>query len=218
MDSEGRIGNQDQDVFENDMKLYLTLFCEENGIEDLKKESQGIWNACLIYIQKHVFPSARMFKIKETRPGFKSDYFKDNNCTAYDKKLLNSICDKYIYMCLSYDKVVSILGFSFLTGIKRDTILSWGDGRRRPTDEGVDIFKKLHEYREDALADKLISNKGNPVGILGVLNHFYGWDKQEMRRGEEVKSLGINDLPRLGTSELSKNDTQFTGMVEGGGD
>ena len=29
------------EVFENDIQLYLSMFCEENGIEDMKKESQN---------------------------------------------------------------------------------------------------------------------------------------------------------------------------------
>ena len=43
------------EVFENDIQMYLTMFCEENGIEDMKKESQSVWNAALMYIKRHVF-------------------------------------------------------------------------------------------------------------------------------------------------------------------
>ena len=35
------------EVFENDIQLYLSMFCEENGIEDMKKESQSRKNAGL---------------------------------------------------------------------------------------------------------------------------------------------------------------------------
>ena len=38
------------DVFENDLDKYLHLFCSENDIDDMKKESQSVWNSCLRYI------------------------------------------------------------------------------------------------------------------------------------------------------------------------
>ena len=50
------------EVFENDMQLYLAMFCEENGIEDMKKESQAVWNSCLRYIYKHVFKNTDSLK------------------------------------------------------------------------------------------------------------------------------------------------------------
>ena len=43
------------EVFENDIDLYLHQFCEDNDIDDLKRESQSVWNSCLRYIYTHVF-------------------------------------------------------------------------------------------------------------------------------------------------------------------
>ena len=42
------------DVFENDIEMYLKIFCEENNIEDMTTEPQSRWNACLMYINKYV--------------------------------------------------------------------------------------------------------------------------------------------------------------------
>ena len=50
----------DIEVFENDISVYLTMFCEENGIEDMKKESQAVWNSALYYIYKHVFKNGSL--------------------------------------------------------------------------------------------------------------------------------------------------------------
>ena len=52
-----KVQDQEQtiEVFENDIQLYLTMFCEENGIEDMKRESQSVWNGALRYIRRHVF-------------------------------------------------------------------------------------------------------------------------------------------------------------------
>ena len=52
------------EVFENDIDLYLHQFQDEQEIEDLKAVPQTIWNACLMYIQRHVFTSRDMLKQK----------------------------------------------------------------------------------------------------------------------------------------------------------
>ena len=52
-----RVQEADQtiEVFESDIELYLKLFCEEQSIDDLKAESQSVWNAALMYVKRHVF-------------------------------------------------------------------------------------------------------------------------------------------------------------------
>ena len=54
-----RVQEADQtiEVFESDIELYLKLFCEEQSIDNLKAESQSVWNAALMYIKRHVFLS-----------------------------------------------------------------------------------------------------------------------------------------------------------------
>ena len=59
-----RVQDQEQtiEVFENDIQLYLSMFCEEQGIEDMKKESQAVWNGALRYIRRHVFNNKDLLK------------------------------------------------------------------------------------------------------------------------------------------------------------
>ena len=45
------------EIYENDLLFYLNEFCEVNAIEDMKKESQSVWNSALYYIQKKLFDS-----------------------------------------------------------------------------------------------------------------------------------------------------------------
>jgi hypothetical protein len=53
------------EVYANDIELYIKIFCEDQGIEDLRKESQSVWNACLMYVQRHVFPDRQALKATE---------------------------------------------------------------------------------------------------------------------------------------------------------
>ena len=65
------------EIFENDIQMYLTMFCEENGIEDMKKESQSVWNAALMYIKRHVFNNNSVLKSSTPLSGYNN---KDNAC------------------------------------------------------------------------------------------------------------------------------------------
>lgn len=160
------------EVFENDIELYLAKYCEENNIENLKTESQSVWNSCLRYIYKSVF------KGKELKSNVRiTDYNSiASNYNMYNYDLVNSILEIYIYdLCMRYDKEVSILGFSTLTGIPDSTIYDWSSEGRKLSAAGSEIFKKLQKYREESLSNKLASGKGNPVGVIAILNRRFGW-------------------------------------------
>ena len=86
------------------------------------------------------------------------------------------------------------MGFSKLTGISLDTIYEWlngGDSARGSSE----VAKRLSREREESLSDKLASGKGNPVGILGILNRHYGWNMGQPR-GQEQRQKAP-DVPRI---------------------
>ena len=56
-----------QEVFENDIELYLRIFCEENKIEDMTTQPQSVWNSALYYIYKNVFKGTNKLKDKNKR-------------------------------------------------------------------------------------------------------------------------------------------------------
>ena len=156
-------------------------FIIERNIDDLSKESQNIWNACLIYTQRRLFADNSILKMDT------------GNRNYYDPEKVNVICDLYIYYCLMYDKEINITGFCYLTGIHKDIIYQWSNyikdidnnsiiyNKRRDNSnvklstEHYDLFKKLSEGRESSLSAMLTSGRKNPVGIIAILNHFYGW-------------------------------------------
>lgn len=41
---------QTVEVFESDIDMYLKLFCERDKIEDMRTQSQSVWNSALRYI------------------------------------------------------------------------------------------------------------------------------------------------------------------------
>ena len=188
------------EVFENDIALNLQLFCEENNIDDIRKESQAVWNSALYYIYKHVFKGTD--KLKSKRLYNTGTEIVQSTYNAYNYDLVLEILDYYVYeMCLKADKEVSIIGFSILSGIPQGVIYEWGNGSTKLSNSSREVYEKLHEMRQESLSNKLVSCKGNPVGLLGVLNRHYGWNMGQPR-GQESRSRALTaaDLPRLGAS------------------
>ncbi len=171
------------EVYENGISEYLDQYIQEKNIQDMHKEPQSRWNAALLYINKNYF--------KLYPDILKSE---DRTSNTYDLNIINDICDIYIDLCYEYDKEVSILGFSKLTGINQDTFYDWGNGSSRPGTKACEIYKKLSREREESLSNMLISGKRNPVGLLGALNRHYGWNMGQPRGSSTEQKQSIEDI------------------------
>ncbi|MCU6748024.1 hypothetical protein OCV51_10235 [Faecalicatena acetigenes] len=194
-----KVQNEEQtiEVFESDIDLYLKLFCEEQNIEDLKTESQSVWNAALMYVKRHVFPTSDTLKLKNNI--INTNGIMDSTYNSYNYDLVDNVCDYYIYLCMRYDKEVSAIGFSLLTGIDRYTIATWRDGGNKLSTRSSDIGKKIYDYREESLSNKLVTGKQNPVGVLGVLNRHYAWNLPGVSKERtSERALTASELPKLG--------------------
>lgn len=108
------------------------------------------------------------------------------------------VLDIYIYdMCMKYDKEVSILGFSSLTGIPDSTIYDWGKNTLSST--ASEILEKLRKYQEESLSNKLVTGAKNPVGVIAILNRRYGWASPYTSDSrQQARALSANELPQLG--------------------
>lgn len=187
------------EIYENDIDLYLHQFMIDNDIQDLRAASQSVWNACLMYICRHVFRGTDKLKSKQmTQNG---EFTGLTNYNAYDYESINRLCDYYIYLCTLYDKEISQIGFGNLTGINPDTFWDWGNERNKLSKAGCEIYKKLVKFREESLSNKLATGNKNPVGILAILNRHYQWNLPGVSRENNSKQvLTAADLPRLGGS------------------
>ena len=187
------------EVFEDDIQIAISLFCDENNISDLKDISQSVYNALLKYIYKHCFKGTNKLKsdkLYSTCEQIMSNY------NAYDIDLCHQLCEYYIYLSQLYEKEISIVGFSNLSGISENTIISWGKGDQRKalSPLSCEIYEKLNKGRENSLSDKLSSGKGNPVGILAILNHNFNWagvGNMEVQKPQAVKLQDIQKQAAL---------------------
>ena len=197
-------GENQIELFENDIEMYLKLFCEENGIEDMKKESQSVWNGALRFIRRHVFNNKDL--LKEPNNIYNTINSIVSNYNMYNYELVNNICDIYIDLCFINDKEVSILGFSNLTGIDNETINVWGNNDSKLSSLSFGIYKKLSQFREESLSNKLVTGNKNPVGVIAVLNRQYGWaSPYTSDSNRQKRTLTADELPKLESSNCVKS-------------
>ena len=186
------------EVYNNAIEEAISQYCIDHGLDkkDLYTMDQSRWNSVLMYIYQYAFKPVNTDK---------RQYNEHSNINYSDIDLLKSVCNIYINLCYEYSKEISILGFSKLTGINPDTIYTWGkeDGLSRGTSE---IYKNLNREREESLSVRLVSGKGNPVGILGILNRHYGWNMGQPR-GQDSRQKAP-DLPGLERKYLEQTQDQ----------
>ena len=124
----------DNIIYENEIISYLDTFCKDKGISDLKKESQGVWNACMRYIGTNYFKNGSTFN-KLIKP--------NTQCNSYDLVQVERVFNIYIDLCFTYDKEISLYGFSFFTGIDKSTLYDWGNEAHRASSFASDLPKRL---------------------------------------------------------------------------
>lgn len=203
---------QTAEVFESDIELYLKLFCEEQNIDDLKAESQSVWNAALMYVKRHVFNVPDILKMSKPLEGYNNNNYNNQygnlnncNCNAYDIDKVNSVCDYYIYICNLYNKGVTISGFSKLTGIGESTIHEWGDDNKKLSKSSLEVYKKLSREYENSAESKLWGNK-NPVAVMAILNKRFGWNLPGVSKERtSERALTAAELPKLGEIKQLEN-------------
>ena len=106
---------------------------------------------------------------------------------------------------MKYDKEVSILGFSILSGINDATIMEWRNNKS--STRSFEIYKKLIQFREESLSNKLATANKNPVGVLAILNRHYQWNLPGVSKETANKSnLTLEDMAGK-IAELTQNNT-----------
>ena len=198
------------DVFESDIELYISLWCDTQNISvsDIVTISQNRYNSLLYYLYRHIFKDADL----KRKDMIYSGVLNTNN-NGYNIPLLEEICNTYIDLCDRFDKIVNVEGFCRLIGIDRETIYEWSrDSDKKASRRTSDIAKRLTAERERTLADRLASGVKNPVGVLGCLNHWHNWagvGNMEERKPQQISLQDVRKQAQL----LSDNSGSTTPMI-----
>ena len=190
--------NNTVDVFKDDIDMYINLWMEERSIEDMCKVSQNRWYNCCKYIYEHVF---------KMNPQYLKDDKNINN--QYDTEKVDNILNLYIDLCNDYEKIINITGFTFFTGIHRDTLNGWVNGERLGS-TASDICKKIDQMREESLVGLQISGKNNPMCYMPSLNKYCGFNMPGVRdQGSRARALTASELPQLGGGNCARLPDNF---------
>lgn len=198
------------ELYEDDVDQAISEACEKFKVEDLVKEGQTRWKAVLHFVGKRLFPDRKVLRDKKV-VWIDGNSIPTNN-NRYDYYIINILCDYYIQLSRSYNKLISSVAFAEFINVSVDTVDNWKD-----TDSSSlswRIWKKLQGNREDSLKDKAIDS-GNVMGVFQVGRREYQWDMPGVR--EETgnrRALTAAELPKLGigkteSADLSANDAQI---------
>lgn len=174
--------SDDIEVYKDDIDMYIHLWMKDRDITDLCSITQNRWYNCCKYVYENVFKN---FPERLKVPGL------INN--QYDLEKVNYILDLYIDLCNDYEKVVNIIGFTFFTGIHRDTINDWSHDAGFSSSRS-DLCKKIDVMREESLVGLQISGKGNPMNYMPSLNKYCGFNMPGVREQGAEKRQSIEEI------------------------
>ena len=196
------------DKFDMLIHAFFTRFCSDPDKIDAyitNNAPQNQWSACLKYIYNNVFRG--------------KDYLKDTNSVynKYDVNKVMALADIYIYYCDLYDKIPTVYGFSALSGISESVIYEWDDLKsNRVSHQLSELAKRLKATKQEALSGKLASNRGNPVGILGILNHDFMWNMPGVTHERSRRdALPAESLPVLAIDTTNESRQNLQALESG---
>lgn len=159
-------------VYSSDVEMIIQTTAESWNIGDIRKVSQRTWKALLQEVGYKIFKPINR-SLHNANYGYETkDKYKYLNSDAYDYDKLLDLVEYYIYLSNIYNKMISIEGYCYMTGVDYSTIERWKS--TEPGTKTFDIWQKLTSTRESALKDYALDTK-QAVGILAVGNREYGW-------------------------------------------
>lgn len=194
---------QKTEVYTDRIQESISNYCIDHDIDikDIYTFDQQRWNSVLLYIYSQVFKPCKS-------DGIVRRYNEKSNIDYSNRELIDNVCDIYIAMCYEYSKEVSVMGFSKMTGIHIDTLYQWVNSSEVERGSS-EVTKRLQAEREESLSNKLASGKGNPVGILGILNRHYGWNMGQPRG--QTATQKAPDLPGMAQKYLESEEPAKNG-------
>ena len=165
----------DQEVID-----YMQEIAADKG-QDLMSMTTNQFTAILQQTQRRFFEHSNMIL--------------DNNTgDILDYNIIYNLVDLYIFLCMSYNKVISTYGFSCLCGIEYMTLESYGG--YNINSKQFNLYKRLKNTREDYIKNKLVDSN-NVVGAIAVANNEYKWTSPDTGSSTTINIIGGSELPSM---------------------
>lgn len=198
------------ETIQENIPAFIEDYCTRHNIDDLKKESNNIFNAMLLEINKtYIEPNKKQL--------LKYDHGTNNK---YDPNKLNSLLDLYILLAMQYDSTVTILGFSIIAGMKYDTVLELQhdtqremynnitkETHRETSKTGSEVYQKLLYYEEQST---LNCRKYNDLRIIARLNRITGGAYRDYTQvetaGNKPQATAGAIVEKYGTTAIERQE------------
>lgn len=136
-----------------------------------------------------------------------------NRCSRIDYdnvEVLDELWDVYSLLAYKYNQVPSLLGFSLMTGISRDTFNDWAKGEYRQGSAHILSVKKHLQETEGALFDSAAT--GNP-GAMFLLKANFNYREIGCINEQNTQSLEL-ETPRQITQRRAVEKPDFPQEIE----
>lgn len=161
-------------------------------MSDEKAQQPQVFTAMLNYIYRSLFkPTAENMDIYERNRGTA----RQNSILNYnDLQTLDSIWNAYIDLTVEYNQIPTLLDYSVLTGVDKDTLTTWENGSvRSKTDGYMRTIKRWKSTCEAALARRAILH--NSIGSIFALKCSHNWRETAPVTIGEQESNGASQTP-----------------------
>lgn len=185
--------------------------------EIIESEYSKIFNYYVdLYIVEHVFPlygnvsKGDIIKIINERFNALLLYINRHiNKPNYDNLLLlNDMFYSYVELCFSFNRLPTIQGFSFISGINKQTIYKWKTGYSKVSLERMEMIKNWFDTCKDVLVDDLSNSDKTSVNKIFVAKSVYGLqDSANVISDNGLNEIQVETLPTLAISNKeNEND------------
>lgn len=175
----------DQEQIEECINNFFTDYFEKPvSPADIGKIPINVFEASLIDACRKLFPRG---SFKKSKTG------EELPAGIYRWDAVEKILDIYLFICNKYNKVPSVIGFSFLSGIDYSYLYDLCE-RLELRPEMAEVVKRINLLRENSISNRLIDGKSNPIGAISVLNHQFGWNMPGVRQVETKPRANMADI------------------------
>lgn len=172
----------------------VSMYCQERNIDE-NDIYPSVWNDIIdeLYIQLFK-PLNKLLKIEGAR------------YNQYDTDKVEYVY-RYVYkrLCNSHCQEVCQKGFLDMTGIGKQTLYDWNNGKLSA--QSSDLQQKIMEDNEQSLFALMKDRRNNPMKYLPKLNKVHDWNMPGAPKGrDEKKALSNAELPVLSAEKAQIED------------
>lgn len=178
------------------LPVWVSMWCENNDISDIRKASPLIFRALCSYIGGYIKQSRILRDTTRKAAGA----CVGSTCNRYDVQAVAAVYDIFCGFCNVCDKIPFQTTFAAFCGVSIMYVREYVQGL---TSSGLNIAKKTHDNEMDAIRQK---TSADSIGRLAILNNEYYSGGGGAYGGSDVVAASLPASNSFGLIECGKID------------